>query len=681
MAAGSSEIRSLTLVGHGDAGKTTLAEALLAAAGASKRVGRVADGSTTFDFDADEQERRHSIDASVAWLDWKGSRIHLVDTPGYPDFVGAALASLAAVETAVICVNASRGIAVNTRHMWDAAGAAHKARVLVVTRIDMENLDLPRLVEELRETFGDSVLPVNLPVGRGPEVSEVVSVLHLPVAARHDNVVGDEAEASKMLVERIVEADDELLNRYLEGQTPTPEELRRALSVSVRSGKVVPLLFVAAEKGIGVTELLDFAVAELPASDGHLLHPLRDVEKGEPVDRDAGEPFAAVVWKNAIDPFVGKLTYLRILSGNFDTGMEVLNPRVGRNEKLVHAYFHRGKDETPAAKATAGDILVVSKLETAALGDTLCDPRSPVRYAPMEWPTPMVSLALETRAAADEQKLGPALGKLAEEDPTFRVETNRETHERVASGLSALHLQVALSRLKRRFHLEVNTRTPKIPYRETVQGRGDGHHRHKKQTGGRGQLAEGYLGVTARGRGEGFEFLDGVVGGTVPRQFIPAVEKGVRQALETGVLAGYPVVDVAAELYDGKDHAVDSSEAAFKIAANRAFRDGFMKARPALLEPVMRVEIVVPVRFMGDITGDLNKRRGRIQGMDTRGPLQAIEAMVPLAEIANYSTELRSITAGEGSYSMAHDHYDAVPSHIAEQIIARAKKPLEEDEG
>ena len=677
----SADVRTLNLVGHGDSAKTTLAEAMLVRAGAIKRQGRVADGTATLDFDPDEKESKHSVDAAVGRLEWKGKRVYLVDAPGYPDFLGAALSSFAAVESSAICLNATRGISVNTRRLWDAATMAGKARFLVVTKIDAENLDLPALVAELRETFGDAVLPVNLPVGRGPAVKEVTSVLALPHVPKHENVEGDEAEARRMLVDRVVEEDEDLMVRYLDGGKPGDDELAAALGKSIRSGHVVPILFAAPEKGIGVAELLDFIVAELPGADGEVRHPIRDAEGANEAPRKSTDPFAAIVWKTSIDPFVGKQSYLRILSGEFKEGMEALNPRTGRSERLPHGFLPLGKEETHCPRAVAGEIVVATKLEGVNLGDTLCDPASPCRYAPLERPDSMVALAIEARSSNDEQKLGPALAKLMEEDPTFRVEVHRETKERVASGMSALHLHVMLGRLKRRFHLEVLTRAPKIPYRETVLGKGESRYRHKKQTGGRGQFAEVALRVYAKERGQGIEFVDSVVGGTVPRQFIPAVEKGVRAAAERGVLAGCPVVDVAAEVWDGKDHPVDSSEAAFKIAADRAFREAFQKARPVLLEPVMRLQIVIPSRFMGDITGDLNKRRGRIQGMDTRGSLQVIEALAPLAEIANYSTELRSITGGEGSFSMAHDHYDAVPPHIAEGIISRhAKDKHPEDE-
>ena len=680
MALSPADVRAVNLVGHGDSAKTTLAEALLFRAGAIKRMGSVADGSTTLDFDPDEKDARHSLDAAVGRLEWKGKRIYLVDAPGYPDFVGAALASFTAVESSLLCVSASRGVSVNTRRMWDAATMGGKARAIVVTKIDAENLDLPALVRELQETFGDGVLPVNLPVGRGPAVKEVVSVLALPHVPKHEEVEGDEAEARRALVDRVVEEDEELMMRYLDGQAPGEDELQRALGACIRSGHIIPLLFAAPEKGIGVAELLDFVAAELPSADGPVRHPIRDAEGSSEFALKASDPFAAVVWKTSIDPFVGKQSYLRVLSGEFREGMEALNPRTGKVEKLAHGFLPQGKEETPAKGASAGEIVVVTKLENVNLGDTLCAPAAPCRYAPLSWPDSMVSLAIDARSSNDEQKLSPALSKLMEEDPTFRVEVHRETKERVASGMSTLHLQAVLGRLKRRFHLEVNSRVPRIPYRETVLAKSESRYRHKKQTGGRGQFAEVALRVWPRQRGEGFEFVDSVVGGTVPRQFIPAVEKGVRAALERGVIAGYPVVDVAAEVWDGKDHPVDSSEAAFKMASDRAFREAFQRARPVLLEPVMRLQIVIPSRFMGDITGDLNKRRGRIQGMDSRGSLQMIEALVPLGEIPQYSTELRSITGGEGSYSMAHDHYDVVPGHIAEAIVAKSAKAKGEDE-
>ncbi|MBN2490707.1 MAG: elongation factor G [Planctomycetes bacterium] len=661
-------IRNLALVGQGGAGKTSLAEALLFKAKATARLGRVDDGSSILDFDPDEKERGSSIDSAVGRLTHLGTAVTLIDTPGLVDFQGEAIGVLRAVETALIVVGASSGIGVNTRAMWGYAEREGIGRALVISRMDAENVNAAELVEALRETFGARCVPFNLNVGEGPEFAGVTSCLEPPAGAGAEVKRWHEA-----LVEAAVEADEAVMERYLEQGDIAPEELRKLIGKAIVAGTLVPIFFTSVTRDIGVSELLDAIAAGFP---GPLDGPVRRFAPAAdgPFDRvavpDPEQPFLGQVFKIVTDDYVGKLAFFRVFSGTVHANTTFHLVRADRREKMTNILWVHGKETRQVEAATAGQILAMARVEAIAIGDVVTAGEN-VYLPPIPFPTPMVSLALEPKSRGDETKIGPTLQKLADEDPSLIVRRDSQTHETVLTGLSDLHLKVKLSRMVRRYKVEVTTRLPKIPYLETITAEGDAQYRHKKQTGGAGQFAEVWLRIRPKERGEGFEFKSAVVGGAISQSFLPSIEKGVKQVMEQGVLAGCPVRDVYVEVYDGKEHPVDSKDIAFQIAGREAFKQAMLKARPVLLEPIMDVEIVVPTRNMGDITSDLNSRRGRIMGMDSQAGVQIIRAQIPLAEMQTYSTELRSLTGGEGTYTARPSRYDIVPPNLAEEIRAR----------
>lgn len=672
----SKDIRNIVAVGHGGSGKTTLLDYALFKSGETTRPGSADEKTSVFDFEDEEKERGNSIYASFAFCSWKGAELNLINVPGYADFVGAAMTGLEAADTALVCVAAPQGIELNTRKMWAAATQRRLARMVVVTRMDGDNIvDYRGLIARIREVFGNECLPVNLPVGVGAAFKGVVSVLQ-PPDEPPDGVEGNVAEASNALMEKIIEADEALMERYLNDEKISPEELTATLRKAIAEGSVIPILHTAASSGSSIEELMDFVSQYAPSPPD--MPPVKakkpDTDDEIEVRPDPDSPFVAQVFKTVMDPFVGKLTLFRVHQGSLTADSHVLNVRSGRKERMAHLFRLFGKEHRPVEKAVPGDLIAVSKIEDMRIGDTLCAPGSPVQLPEFSFPLPMVSLALEPKSRGDEQKIGASLQKMADEDPTFKLQRDQQTNELVATGMSQLHLDVLLHRLSRRYGVEVNTKPPRIPYKETITVPSEANYRHKKQTGGRGQFGEVWFKLEPVERGAGFEFVDEVVGGAIPHNYIPAVEKGVRETMARGVLAGYTVEDVRVRLHFGKYHDVDSSEAAFKLAASMCFRDAFMKAKPVLLEPIVNVEITVPSRHLGDITGDLNSRRGRIQGMDAEGDLQIIRAEVPMSEVMTYATELRSMTGGSGSFTMEYSHYDVVPGRMAEHVIAAAKK-------
>ena len=667
-------IRNIATSGHGGSGKTTLVEAMLFKAGATKRLGRVDEGSSIADFDVEERERKFTIDSALLHCAWKGKELQIIDSPGYPDFISGMISSFAAVESTIICVSALKGVELNTRKAWDNANKYGLARAFVITKMDVENASYSKTLEQLVEVFGAQCIPFVVPIGEAATYKGVVNALQLPekIAAE----VADEAKAAHdTLKEKVVEADEELMMRYLDGEDITQEVLLNTLSLAFRKRMVVPVFATAGQSDKGVEELLDAFASFFPSPF--------EVERNATLMARAGEQeivvkptdpdFSAIVFKSMTDPFVGKMNFFRVLSGTVTNDVPVYNIRTGKKERLANLYRMQGKEQETVQSAGPGDLVCVAKVEDVTISDSLCADGRHVKFPELAFPKPMVSLAVEPQSRGDEQKISGALTTLADEDPTFSVFRDTVTHELIVTGMSTLHLDVMLSRLKRRFDVEVTTKEPDIAYKETVTAKAEAQYRHKKQTGGRGQFADVSLRVEPRPRGSGFEFLDEVVGGRVPNQFIPAVEKGAREQLESGVIAGYPIVDTAVALFDGGFHAVDSSEQAFKTATRNAFQKAFLDARPVLLEPIVNIEITVPSKCMGDITSDLNGRRGRVQDVETLGTLQIIRAQVPLAEIAKYSTELRSMTAGEGSYTIEFSHYDTVPARIQEQIVAKAK--------
>lgn len=667
-------IRNIALVGHGDSGKTTLADAILFKTKANSRFGSIDDGSSVFDFDAEEKERRISIELAIASCDWEGTHINILDAPGYSDFIGEAISALAGCETAVICINASSGIMVNTRKIWVESAKFHIARAILINKMDMENINYESLLANIKETFGKECVPFYLPVGSGADFKGVVSVT--ADASAIPSELSNEANEAR---ERLTELDDTLLEKYLEGGKIDPAELEKALPKAIQSGKIVPILCASSKKDIGVKEFLDFVTKFTPSPAG-FVHKGKDPQKGEEVIRELNSPFSGFVFKSLSDPFVGKVSFLKVYSGTYGIDTPLFNQRTGTANRVGNLFKPFGKDQRNIREAIAGDIVGVTKVDELSICDTVCAQNAPIKYDEIKFPTPMVSLAAEPKSKADEQRLSASLGKMSDSDPTFKITRDRQTVELVITGMSQLHIDVVLAKLKRKYEVQLVTKLPKIPYKETINGKAEGHHKHKKQTGGHGQYGDVYLKIEPLERGGGFKFVDEITQGRIPNQYVPAVEKGIKEVMERGVIAGCPVIDVQVTLFDGSYHEVDSSEASFKIAASKAFQIAFKEARPSLLEPVVNIEIVVPSKFLGDITGDLNSRRGRIMGMDSQGNLQVIKAQIPLAEVMSYSTELRSITGGEGSYSMEFSHLDIVPQKTMEAIVARAKKVEEKEE-
>ena len=679
-------IRNVALVGHGGCGKTSLAEALLFSTDGIDRLGRVDEGTTTSDYDPDEIKRKISINATVAPCEWQGAKINFIDTPGYADFVGDVKSALKVVESALLVACAVSGIEVGTETAWEFAQDFNVPRAFFINKMDRENADFYAVAEALRARFGTKVVPVQLPIGSQDSFNGVVDLISMKAEIgagkpTEGEIPADMSEAvakyREALIEAAAEVDDELITKYLEGEELTNEEIARGLAMGFRAGKVIPVFVGSALKNIGMTGLLDKIVgtfpspAEIEAVKG--LHPQTKAEETrKPLDT---EPFSALVFKTLADPYVGKLTYFRVYSGVLKSDSHPFNSTEGSDERVGQVYFLKGKNQEATAEVHAGDIGAVAKLTETGTGDTLCDKARPIRYGAIEFPSPVYSVAITAKTKADEDKLGPSLARLADEDPTFQFRREPETGETLVSGLGESHVEITVDRLKRKFGVEVAVDTPKTPYRETITMTASAQGKHKKQTGGRGQYGDAWVEIQPLERGAGFEFKDAIVGGSIPRQYIPAVEKGVREAMERGILAGYPVVDMRAKVYDGSFHNVDSSEMAFKMAGILAFQNAAEKANPVLLEPIVSLEVIVPDEYMGDIIGDLNTKRGRILGME---PLsngkQRIRALVPQGEMLRYAIDLRSIARGRGSFTTEPSHYEPVPAHAAQQIIEQRKK-------
>ncbi|MFA5795224.1 MAG: elongation factor G [Candidatus Brocadiia bacterium] len=675
-----SEIRNVSFIGHGDGGKTSLVEAMLHKAGATNRLGDVGEGSAVCDFEPDEKERKNSLDCGIVYCNWKGLLFNLIDTPGYPDFIGEAISGLSASDMSFLAINASSGVMVNTRKMWEQAVKKEMPRAIVINKMDMENIKFDELMASIQESFGDRCMPVFLPltdsgIGGGSAMKRIISITD-----ERPKDIKDVATYYEKLLEAVVEIDDALLNKYLDGKEVTESEFQAAFKESILKAKVIPVLVTSYRRNLGIQEFLDFVAKYVPSpADMPSKTALDQAGKDVKVEANEAGPLVGFVFKVISDPFVGKITYIRLYSGTITADSSIYNARTKKSERYGKIFKVFGKEQRSVDKAIAGDIIIIPKLEDSQICDTLCQQNNLVKMPDIKFPTPMVSLSVEPKSKGDEQRLSTSLAKMVASDPAFKVVRDHQTSEMVITGMSNLHLDIIMGRLKRKFDVQINTKQPKIPYKETIAQPSEGHHKHKKQSGGRGQYGEVYLKLEPLTRGAGFEFANELFGGSVPSQYVPAVEKGIKEVLERGVIAGYHVVDVKVTIFDGSYHDVDSSEASFKIAGSKAFKTGFMAAKPSLLEPIVNIEITVPSKYMGDITGDLNSRRGRITGMDTVSGQQVIKATVPLGEIASYSTELRSITAGEGHYSIEFSHYDLVPFKIQEAIIAK-NKPKEEKE-
>ncbi len=684
-------IRNIAVAGHGGTGKTSLVEAMLFQAKAIDRMGKVDDGTTTTDFDPEEIRRRHTINASLAPLEWDGIKINLIDTPGYPDFVAEMVGALRVVEGVLIVVDAVAGVEVQTEQAWSRADAHGLARIVAVNRVDRENANFDRTVDALRERFGTGVIPIQVPIGAEAGFKGVVDLLAMKAYLEGEDKpqeipadLRDGATAAReRLTEVAAESDDALVEKYLEAGSLTDEELQRGLVTGAQAGKIIPVVAAAATKRIGIAQALH-AIAGLTPSPAHAgavtgTHPRNDAEVTvEPTDRG---PFAALVFKTLADPYVGRLSYFRVYGGSFASDSQVLNSTRDKAERVGQLFCLRGKHQEPTSRVGPGDLGAVAKLAETQTGDTLCGKDHPLRLAPIEFPSTAISMAIEPKSKADEDKMGNALHRLAEEDPTFTVRRDPELKQTVISGMGESHLEIMADRLRRKFGVEVLLSVPRVPYRETVRGKAQAQGRHVKQSGGRGQYAVCSLEVEPLARGGGFEFVDKIHGGAIPNQFIPSVEKGVRKALEEGTLAGYPVLDLRVTLFDGKYHDVDSSDIAFQLAGGVGFREASAKAGIVLLEPILDIAVRVPEEQMGDIIGDLNAKRARILGMESQGDSTTIvRAQVPQGEVLRYASDLRSITGGRGTFTATFSHYDPVPAHIADKVAAEARRQKEEAE-
>jgi elongation factor G len=692
------DIRNIVLCGHGSAGKTTLADTILNTTGAVKRPANVNDGTSICDFDEEEKTHRHSIESTLVHFEHAGKHFNLIDTPGYPDFIAQAIGAMHAVETAVIVIDGHSGLGVNTRRVFQEAGNRGLGRIIVINKMDADNVDYPALLTTIQELFGIACVPLNVPIGHGADFQGVASTLKPPDKA--DGAVINPASIHEALIESIIEVDEGVTERYFEGKLPTDEELSRLIVESIAAGSLIPVLCLSAKTGAGLAELLD-ALAQCALPAGKLERTAKnDAGQEVAVKADPAGPLAAQVFKTRIDPFVHKLNFVRIFSGSVkkDDSVHVSGER--KAVKLHQMLAVQAGETQPIDHAAAGDIVAIAKVDELHTGLSLGELVLP----PIKFPTPMVGLAVTPKSRGDESKLSGALQKIVEEDGSVQLHRDAQTHELVMNGMSELHLQIIRERLKRRDKVEVDTKEPKIPYRETIQATAEGSYRHKKQTGGRGQFGEVHLRMFPvpadtdpatfctkerfpsmrefhHDPTHNFLWVDSIVGGTIPNNFLPAVEKGFKERLGRGVVAGYQVQNVGVEVFFGKHHPVDSSEAAFKTAGSMAFRNVFQQARPGILEPLVILHVTVPGSKLGDINSDMSGRRGRVLGMDSAGgDLQTVIAEVPLAEVTTYARSLSSLTGGQGSYTMEFSHYDLVPGNVQKEIVDKAVLKEEEEE-
>ena len=683
------KIRNVVLVGHSSSGKTTLAEAILFNTGALKRRGLVDDGNTVSDFDPEEIRRKISINTSVLPCEYQQAKINVLDAPGYLDFVGEVKGAIAAADTAIVVVDAVAGVEVGTELVWSYLDESNLPRVVFVNKMDRENANFGRVVSQLSDLFETRIIPFQLSIGSQETFQGVVDVIKMKAYLGEE---GKEAEVPaelqeqaneyrQAIVEAAAESDDELIMKYLEGEELTLEEIVKGLRKRIAENELVGVFCGSALKNIGIRALVDAFVDYLPSPAERVIAGKR-VNTGEEVElrADPNGPLVARVFKTTADPYVGKLSYFRVLSGTMRSDSRVVNASDGSEERIGTLFFMRGKEQIPTEEVGPGDIGAVAKLSKTTTGETLCSKDDPITVEPIKFPNPVYSVAIFPKTKADLDKMSSALARLLEEDPTLKVEREPGTGETIMSGMGDTHIDIAIRKLQAKFGLELVTDVPKVPYRETITKVASAQGRHKKQTGGRGQFGDVFIRFEPLERGAGFEFADEIFGGAVPKNYIPAVEKGLREIMEHGVLAGYPTVDFRAVLYDGSYHPVDSSELAFKLAAHLAFKKGIPEAGPVLLEPIMLVKVTVPEEYMGDVISDFNTRRGRVQGMHQEKGKATVTALVPLAEMLRYAIDLRGLTQGRGLFTMEFSHYDIVPNHIAQKIIEQAAKEKAENE-
>lgn len=681
------KIRNVALVGHQDTGKTLLAEAILFNTGVINRMGKIEDGSTAMDTAAEEVERQISIQASLAFCEHEGHKINLIDTPGYEDFVGEVISALDVVEGAVLVVRGDGGVEVGTNKIAGYLAEKKMPAVICINKMDKENASFNKCIEELKETMTGRVLPMALPIGEGNDFKGVVSLLRETAyeypadgsgEAKEIDIPADMADAvaaaSKEVFETAAEQSEELMEKYLETETLTREEALQGLLVGMEAGDVFPVFCTSAERNIGIDRLLAGIIGTVPAPTTHA----RKIEDGE-LKADPKLPIAAKIFKNVSESHVGDMLFLRVFQGTLEAGKDVYNSTRDSADRLGALFCLQGKGRVDAGKLVAGDIGAAVKLKHAHVGDTLCEKSNQLKIPATQYPSPSIFSAIEAASKGDEDKISAGLSRLKEEDPTFEVRVDGEVHQTLISGQGEMHLDILIGRLKKRYGVDVILSKPRIPYKETIRKSASAQGKYKKQTGGRGQYGDVHLKLEPMPRGEDFEFVDAIVGGVVPGKFIPAVEKGVKETMTRGVLAGYQVVDVKATLFDGSYHNVDSSEQAFKMAASMAFKKAAADAKMVLLEPIMDIEVRVPEEFMGDVMGDLSGRRGKIQGTESQGRMLVVKAQVPQAELYRYSTHLRSMTQGRGTHSRVFSHYEEVPVDAAAKVIEEYQKQKAEE--
>jgi elongation factor G len=683
-------LRNVAFIAHVGSGKTSLAEAMLFDGKSSSRLGRVDDGSSNLDFEPEEIKRRITISTSIHHCDWKKHTINIIDTPGDDNFLSDTKASLQAADGVVVVIDATSGVKLGTQKVWGFSDELGLARIIFVSKMDRERANFDAVVEEVAKTFEVKVTPVFLPIGAEDKFQGLVDLVKLKAYRyakdgsgkfEESDIPGDMedivTEWREKMIENIVEADDQVMEKYLEGQELTPQEVEETFFKGVKSGLLVPVVCGSATLNIGIPHLMNLIVQGLPAPTER--KPFKGKKAGteEIIERKPlpEAPLSALIFKTVADPFAGKLTLLRVFSGTLKSDSMVYNANKRIREKFGQLLILEGKKQQPIEMAVAGDILAIPKLKETGTGDTLSAENEPIIYTPTKPLPPVISYAVEAKVKGSEDKLFSSFARLLEEDATLRLERDQATSEIVLSGTGQIHLEVTCEKLARKFGVEVVLKPVKVPYRETIKKPAQGVvYRHKKQSGGRGQFAEVHFDVTPRERGAGYEFQNALVGMNVPRNFVPAVEKGILESLKTGVLASYPMVDLKVRFYDGKSHEVDSSEMAFKIAASMCLKKAVQEGNPVLLEPIVKMEIIVPEESMGDVMGDLNSRRGRVLGMDVKGRVQVIKAQAPLAEVLKYAIDLNALTAGRGTFKIEQSHYEEVPAQLSEKVIAEAKK-------
>jgi elongation factor G len=679
------DIRNVAIVGHSGCGKTQLVSAMLFGAGAVNRLGKVDDGSTATDFDEESIARKHTLAASLAHAEWQKAKINIIDTPGFANFLTDARSALRVVEAAVVAVDAVSGVEVQTEKLWAEAAELNLPRIVAITRLERERASLDRTLESLRRECAREIVPVQLPIGEERGLSGVVDLVRMRALTFVDDsgkmtesevptaLATQANEARERLIEAVAEADEALMEAFFAEGTLTQDQLVSGLRAATATGKLFPLICTSGLRMIGIQPMLDALVSYVPSPAERDYPAVTKDGDTTAIQAVSTGPYMARVWKTIADPFAGRITMLRVVSGSLGSDTTVFNRTREAPERIGHLLVLQGKTQTQVPELKAGDIGAVAKLKDTHTNDVLCDKTAAVSFANFTFPEPVLAYAIEPRTRSDEDKISTAMQRLREEDPTIGYSRDPQTHELLLAGQGQLHIGVTVAKLKRRFGVEVNLKPPRIPYRETITASTEAHGRHKKQTGGHGQFGDCKIRVAPLPRGSDFQFEDDIFGGAIPRQFVPAVEKGIQDARVRGYLAGYPMVDFKATVFDGSYHAVDSNELSFKMAGSLAFKDAMSRARPTILEPIMHVEVYAPNDFAGDLMGDLNGRRGRISGMDTRSSMTVIRAQVPMAEMLTYEQHLTSATGGRGSYHMEYSHYEEVPHELQTKIISAAK--------